>query len=211
MTVFTIELLVGALGTCIEGLDLKRDLDASTVKAVWAAWLEYMVLIFPKQDLAPKEQTEVAAKIGRPCENPFVIPVVKEPEDRLSFGNGWHSDQTLQAVPPMGSLLFMKEIPKKKSGDTIWSNMYAAFEALSPAMQSLVDDLVAEHEMQGTPTDRGRSTPRWSRSCSQWKSRSPKRRKRQRVIPWFAAIRKPAAVRETRLHATSGRLLRFGE
>lgn len=154
MSGLAIEPLVGALGARVHGLDLTRDLQGETLAAVRAAWLQHLVLIFPGQDLTPEEQIEAASKIGRPCANPFVaglpdhpevIPIVKEPEDRLSFGSGWHSDQTFESVPPMASLLYLKEVPPK-GGDTLWADMYAAFEALSPAMRDLLQGLVAEHD-----------------------------------------------------------------
>ncbi|GAB5469046.1 MAG: TauD/TfdA family dioxygenase [Rhodospirillales bacterium] len=154
MTSLEIEPLVGAFGARVHNLDLKRDLDAAVVRALREAWLEHLVLIFPAQQLTPKEQIAAAATVGRPCENPFVaglpdhpevIPIVKEPDDVLSFGTGWHSDQTYEAVPPLGSLLYLKTVPAR-GGDTLWSSMYAAYEALSPAMQALLGGLVAEHD-----------------------------------------------------------------
>ncbi|MEQ8655372.1 MAG: TauD/TfdA family dioxygenase [Kiloniellales bacterium] len=154
MADLAIEPLVGALGARVLGLDLKKDLRGSTLTAVRAAWLQHLILVFPDQQLTPDQQVEAASKIGRPCVNPFVpgladhpvvIPIVKEPQDRLSFGTGWHSDQTFESVPPMASLLYMKETPPR-GGDTLWANMYAAFEALSPAMQTMLEGLVGEHD-----------------------------------------------------------------
>jgi len=56
----------------------------------------------------------------------------------------WHTDMTALAEPPMGSILHMQIIPDE-GGDTEWANQIAAFEALSPKMQSFLSTLRAEH------------------------------------------------------------------
>ncbi|MEO1192336.1 MAG: TauD/TfdA family dioxygenase [Pseudomonadota bacterium] len=153
MPSFDLEPMVGAFGARVTGIDLSQPLDATALTALRAAWLEHLVLVFPDQILTPEQQIAAADQFGRPCENPFVaglpdypvvIPIVKEAHDRLSFGEGWHSDQTYEAVPPKGSLLYMKEAPPV-GGDTLWLSMYAAYEALSPAMQALLEGVVANH------------------------------------------------------------------
>src|SRR6202012_1429083 len=56
----------------------------------------------------------------------------------------WHNDVTYLATPPMGAVLYAQEIPEL-GGDTLWANTYAAYEALSPAMQTFVSGLRAIH------------------------------------------------------------------
>jgi len=154
MSDFTVEPLIGACGARIHGIDLNQDCDQGTIAALRQVWLDRLVLIFPGQDLAPARQMQVAAWFGRPCVNPYVaglpdfpevIPIVKEPQDKLNFGGDWHTDQTFEAVPPQASLLQLREAPSH-GGDTIWANAYAAFETLSPPMQRFVDGLTAEHD-----------------------------------------------------------------
>jgi taurine dioxygenase len=79
-------------------------------------------------------------------EYPDIIAVLKEADERniSTFGNGWHSDFSFLEAPPMGSVLYGKEVPPH-GGDTIWANMYAAYEGLSDGMRRLLDPLRAIH------------------------------------------------------------------
>lgn len=154
MSYFEVEPLVGAMGARIHGVDLRDPPEGEALAELRRVWLERLVLVFPGQELTPDQQIAAAARIGRPCINPFVaglethpvvIPIIKEPHDVLSFGSGWHTDQTFESVPPMASLLYLKEVPPQ-GGDTLWSDQYQAYEALSPAMRTLLEGLVALHD-----------------------------------------------------------------
>jgi taurine dioxygenase len=89
--------------------------------------------------------------MGEPSEYPFVkglegypeiTEVVKEKDERINFGGVWHSDTTYLECPPMGTILYAREIPPV-GGDTIFASMIAAYEALSPGMRRLLDGLTA--------------------------------------------------------------------
>ena len=58
----------------------------------------------------------------------------------MNFGGIWHSDTVYLERPPMATMLIAREVPPF-GGDTMWANMYAAYEALSPGMQRLLEDL----------------------------------------------------------------------
>ena len=73
-------------------------------------------------------------------DHPEVIEVRKEPEDKLNFGGVWHTDTAYLATPPMGSVLYAKEIPAS-GGDTLFANTAAAYAALSPGMQAMLGRL----------------------------------------------------------------------
>ena len=92
-----------------------------------------------------------ARRIGTPVEYPFVpgfdgypeiIAVTKLPHETVNFGGIWHSDTAYLDEPPMATMLLAREVPRA-GGDTMFANMYAAYEALSPAMQELLDPLRA--------------------------------------------------------------------
>jgi taurine dioxygenase len=141
----------GALGAEVTGVDLAQPLSDATVDALRRAWLEHLVLFFRDQPLPPAQFLAFARRFGEPIEYPFVkgldrhpeiIPVLKLEHERVNFGGVWHSDTTYLDVPPMASMLVAREIPPY-GGDTLFANMYQAYEALSHGMQRLLDGLVA--------------------------------------------------------------------
>ena len=143
--------VAGALGAEVSGVDLARPLDDATVAALRQAWLEHLVLFFRDQDLSPAQFLAFARRFGEPIEYPFVrgledypeiIPVLKLEHERVNFGGVWHSDTAYLDVPPMASMLVAREIPPF-GGDTLFANMYLAYETLSDGMKRMLDGLVA--------------------------------------------------------------------
>jgi len=143
--------IAGALGAEISGVDLGTDLADETVAEIRRAWLRHLVVFFRDQPLDPEEFLAFARRIGEPVEYPFVkgidgfpeiIAVTKLPHETVNFGGIWHSDTVYLERPPMATMLVAREIPPY-GGDTMWSNMYAAFEALSPGMQRMLENLRA--------------------------------------------------------------------
>jgi taurine dioxygenase len=143
--------VAGALGAEVSGLELARPLDDATVAALRQAWLEHLVLFFRDQALSPAQFLAFARRFGEPIEYPFVrglddypeiIPVLKLEHERVNFGGVWHSDTAYLDVPPMASMLVAREIPPF-GGDTLFANMYLAYETLSDGMKRLLDGLVA--------------------------------------------------------------------
>ncbi len=143
--------IAGALGAEIAGVDLASDLSGETVAEIRRAWLEHLVVFFRDQVLAPEAFLAFARRIGEPVEYPFVtgidgfpeiISVSKLPHETVNFGGIWHSDTVYLDRPPMATMLVAREVPPY-GGDTMWANMYAAYEALSPGMQQLLEGLRA--------------------------------------------------------------------
>jgi alpha-ketoglutarate-dependent taurine dioxygenase len=146
-----VERVAGALGARISGVDLSRTLDDDTIAAIRRAWLEHLVVFFHDQDLSPPAFLAFARRFGEVIEYPFVkglddvpevIPVLKREHERINFGGIWHSDTTYLDVPPMASMLIAREVPPA-GGDTLFANMYLAYESLSDGMKRIVDGLVA--------------------------------------------------------------------
>lgn len=137
-----------ALGAEICGLDLSRELDDRTVAELRRAWLEHLVLFFRDQRLGPAEFLGFARHLGRPVPYPFVsgiegypeiIEVKKLEHETVNFGGIWHSDTTYLEEPPMASMLLAREVPER-GGDTLFANMYRAYETLPGEMRRWLSD-----------------------------------------------------------------------
>lgn len=138
--------IAGALGAEIHNVDLAQ-LDDETFAEIHHAFLENLVIFFRDQTITPDQQVAFSARFapigfypflkGLP-EHPAVIEVRKEPEDQLNFGGVWHTDTAYLAKPPMGSVLYAKEIPES-GGDTMFANLYLAYETLSNPMKAMLD------------------------------------------------------------------------
>jgi taurine dioxygenase len=143
--------LAGAIGAEIAGVDLAQELAAGTIAAIRQAWLDHLVIFFRDQELPPARLLALAQRFGRPIEYPFVkgiegfpeiTPVVKLEHETVNFGGLWHSDTTYLETPPMGTMLVAREVPPH-GGDTLFANMYLAYQSLSSGLRRLLDGLVA--------------------------------------------------------------------
>ena len=140
-----------ALGAELRGIDLGRPIDGETAAAIRCAFLEHQVVFFRDQHLRPRQLLGFAKVFGNPVEYPFatgmpecplVTEIVKEPHERINFGGEWHSDTTYLERPPGVTLLYAVEVPAV-GGDTLYSDMYCAYERLSPGMQRMLGRLHA--------------------------------------------------------------------
>lgn len=143
--------IAGSLGAEIGGIDLMGGLDDVEIAAIRRAWLDYGVVFFRNTPLPEARFLEFARRFGEVIEYPFlkgldgfpeIIPVIKLEHERVNFGGLWHSDTSYLEVPPMGTMLVAREVPPA-GGDTLFANMYLAYETLSEGMQRLLDGLVA--------------------------------------------------------------------
>jgi taurine dioxygenase len=141
--------LSGALGAEILGIDLTHDLGDETVAAIRAAWLEHLVIFFRDQTLSPAQFLQLASRFGAPVEYPFVkglegfpqiTPVIKLEHETVNFGGLWHSDTAYLERPPMATMLIARETPPR-GGDTLFANMYQAYDTLSEGMRRMLDGL----------------------------------------------------------------------
>ena len=143
--------VAGALGAEITGIDLARELTDESVREIRQAWLDHLVVFFRDQELDPDQFLAFARRIGEPVEYPFVpgiegypeiIAVTKLPHETTNFGGIWHSDTVYLERPPMATMLIAREVPPS-GGDTLFASMYAAYDALSPELQRVLDGLRA--------------------------------------------------------------------
>jgi taurine dioxygenase len=147
-----VEPLSGALGAEIHGIDL-RELSTEVVAEVRAALMEHLVIFFRDQIMTPEQHKALGRRFGElhihpitePMKgNPEIIEVIKEAEELGNWGDEWHTDLTALPEPPLGSILYAKEVPPF-SGDTQFSNMYLAYETLSADFRRFLDGLVCHH------------------------------------------------------------------
>ena len=141
----------GALGAEISGVDLSRPLSKADFAEIKRLWLEHLVIFFRDQQLDERQYMAFAGQFGEPVEYPMVrglagfpkiIEVKKLEHERVPFGGIWHTDTAYLERPPMSSMLIAREIPPV-GGDTLFANMYLAFDSLSPGLKKLLEGLKA--------------------------------------------------------------------
>lgn len=144
--------LSGSLGAEIRGLSL-ADIGPADVETIQSLLLEHQVIFFPEQHLTPDAHIAFGRNFGKLEGHPNVVgssEVQEIFELRASKGaiaDEWHSDLTCQAQPSVLAILNMVKCPAA-GGDTLWSNMYKAYDELSPPMQELCEGLTALHDAQ---------------------------------------------------------------
>jgi alpha-ketoglutarate-dependent taurine dioxygenase len=137
--------IAGALGAEIAGVDL-GVLDDAAFQEIHAAWLEHLVVFFRGQNITPEQQIAFAKCFGEIHHHPFmqgmaeypeILEIIKEESDTRAFGEVWHTDQMFNPKPAKATILYAKETPDA-GGDTMFANMYLAYDTLSDAMKALL-------------------------------------------------------------------------
>ncbi len=150
----------GSLGAIIEGVDLAQPLDDETYNEIKQALLENLVIFFRAQKITPEQQIAFGKRFGELHIHPF-IPCLKGYEeiihlnaasgvnDNLRLANQWHPDLSYTADPPLAAILRGVNIPSR-GGDTLWVNLYKAYETLSEPMKNFIAGLSAWHDVTKT-------------------------------------------------------------
>lgn len=167
---FHVRPIAGALGAEIEGVDLSSDLDNQTFEAIHRAFLDHQVIFFRDQNLTPEAHKKFAQRFGSLTIHPFVkgmdghpevMEIIKEPQDKVNFGGGWHSDTSFMEKPALGSILHALEVPAY-GGDTLFASQYLAYETLSEGMRELLDTMTAFHTAKAEYGRQGNSAQKRS-------------------------------------------------
>jgi taurine dioxygenase len=149
-----------ALGAEISGVDLRQSLSPETVAAIVEAWHRHLVILFRDQSLSEEDQMRFAEHFGvlqrrnRPPEARNESAIINHPETTMLVSNirengkligslpdgemHFHSDQCYNEKPAKGTFLYAIEIPSE-GGDTLFLNMYDAYETLPSALKAQVD------------------------------------------------------------------------
>jgi taurine dioxygenase len=145
--------VAGALGAEVTGIDLRTVTEVEGLDGLKKALADSLVVFLPDQHLDLDDLERVTDLLGgrdvtpyvRPLDGrPYVIRVIKEPEDQLNFANAWHSDLSYLPAPPAYTLLHAWEVPDH-GGDTLWANQYLAYEALSEGLKKTLTEMRAVH------------------------------------------------------------------
>lgn len=162
------------IGAEIHGIDLSQPLGNHAFQEIHDALMDNLVIFFRDQTMTHEQQKALGRRFGELHIHPAAPSVDGHPEimkihadanSKFVNGESWHSDVSCDAEPPMGSILYMRTLPDI-GGDTLFANMYAAFDALSAPMRKMLSGLTAihdgEHLYRGRydTDDRGRKYPR---------------------------------------------------
>lgn len=150
-----------SIGAEIRGPDLSGNLSETLIEQVNQAFLDHQVLFFRDQHLSAQNYNDFAQCFGSLKEYlfadgiegfPYITEIVKTESETESFGSFWHSDSTYTELPPKITMLYARQVPEQ-GGDTLFADMYAAYNALSPGMKSVLEPLRGVNSASVVPRD----------------------------------------------------------
>ncbi len=156
------------LGAIITGVDLSKEINEDQFKDIHKAFLDNQVLFFQNQnEILPEIHLKLGKLFGELHVHPAAPSMPGYPEifeihahknSKVANGEFWHSDVSCDIEPPLGTMLQLHILPET-GGDTMFSDMYSAYNELSDKYKSLLDGLIAIHESEhlysGRYEDRG--------------------------------------------------------
>ena len=157
-----------AMGAEIVGIDLARPVDAATFAGLREALQRHHVLCFRGQTLTEKQQIAFSVNFG-PLETfpekdktksestiynvanvspeGVHLPVTDHRVVAQKVNARWHTDSSYRYIPSYCSLLYGIEVlpPEAQGGETEFSNMFLAYDALDDAMRRRIEPLHMVH------------------------------------------------------------------
>lgn len=163
-----------SVGAEVLGVDLASSVDDRTFAEIRRAFVDHGVLLFRGARIDRERHIAFSRRFGeldrhesvprdRDPEHPEILLVTNRPTPgggvppSAYTGQLWHSDMSFTLAPAMGSLLRGVVVPPV-GGDTMFANMVAAYEALSPGMRRMLEPLEAVHAPERKNADR---SPEW--------------------------------------------------
>ena len=150
----TVTPLTVRIGAEITGIDLTQPLSPEQIVELNRAFTEHLVIFFRDQKISHENHmaagrafSELIVHPGAPGIEgyPLIVAIHADADSKYVAGERWHSDLSCNAEPPMGSMLYLHTVPEL-GGDTLFSSMYAAYDALSDRMKTYLEGLTAEHD-----------------------------------------------------------------
>jgi alpha-ketoglutarate-dependent taurine dioxygenase len=150
---FEVERLGATIGAVLHGVNLCHHLSDEVIAEIRRALHEYKVIFFRDQPLSAEQHVAFARRFGELEIHPFIPSNTGVPElvrfeksfDVKGYENTWHHDVTWRECPSMGAVLHGIHVPQS-GGDTLFSDMYAAYDGLTDDQRAFVDSHDAEHD-----------------------------------------------------------------
>ena len=155
---FNIKPFAPNLGAVITNVNLSNDINDAELKGIRDAFHKYQVLFFQNQsEISPKNHIKLGRCFGdlhihpaapKMKNYPQIFEINTDKNSKIANGaEDFHSDVSCDIEPPLGTMLQLHILPEC-GGDTMFANMYMAYEALSNPMQKFLSDLKASHESE---------------------------------------------------------------
>ena len=146
------------IGGVITGVDLSKDISDYEQNFIKEAFHKYQVLFFQEQlEISPENHIKLGKCFGdlhihpaapKMKSFPEIFEIHTHKDSKISNGaEDFHSDVSCDTEPPLGTMLQLHILPQY-GGDTMFSNMYMAYDSLSKPMQNFLNGLRASHESE---------------------------------------------------------------
>jgi len=150
----------GSLGAIIENVDLAAGIDDAVYVEIKQALLDNLVIFFRDQEVTPDQQVAFSQRFGELHIHPFIpsleghaevirLKATSGEQEMLRLANSWHEDLSYTYDPPLAAILRAVTVPSR-GGDTMWVNLYKAYDTLSEKMKAIVEGLSAWHDVTKT-------------------------------------------------------------
>ena len=146
------------IGAIITGIDLSKEISNSELKIIKDSFHKFLVIFFQKQfEISPENHIKLGKCFGdlhihpaapKMKNYPQIFEINTDKNSKIANGaEDFHSDVSCDIEPPLGTMLQLHILPEC-GGDTMFANMYLAYEALSIPMQKFLCNLKASHESE---------------------------------------------------------------
>ena len=148
--------ITASMGAEIFGVDLSQPLSDTEFEPIHQALLEHIFIAFRDQTLDPEQFAQFGERFGE-LEHETFIPELEGYGDRhlhkfrgheadQTQDLGWHVDHSYRTKPSMGAGLYCIDVPDA-GADTLFANMYDAYDTLSDSMKVIIEDMRGVHDV----------------------------------------------------------------
>ena len=173
MSTLTVTPRSNVIGAEVTGIDLSQPLAEDDFNTLTDAFNEHRIMVFRDQHLTTDQQVAFSEKFGRLEDFPDpkdqadghktvlrvtnidratgnIKPVDDPGHKSFTLGtSSWHIDSSFRTLPSKASMLYAIEMPAE-GGDTMFADTPLAYDALSEAEKTALDQLVIVHDFEET-------------------------------------------------------------